>query len=425
MELLEQLVVRERHRVGGRQTRQQAALVALVVEQHDLAVAGAVGELSTLGGVADGDGQGELAGDGCGTIQRDPALHESSHHGEEAAAGARDRGAVHAVLVDVAVAVEQVGARNANAREVQTPVVDAVEAALEAVVFAADTGEEVPAVTDRHIERMHTVVHTRDDQLREHHRRLAVLRGIAQVVLPGVAKRRVDDELVGGRVVGGGGADGGDIRTVSALGHREGAGRRQAHDRGQELLVRALGAEVHDRGTEEPPLHAGLDLHRGVADDEFFEGGDVGAVVLFAAERDREGAMDDALLDQARELPGDTEAVLRNAEPGDLMELIPLQQFARVFAGVRPAGEEHLGERGRVDVQIAGGARRRGCAGRGGTFDGVGHDGLLEACARHATPRRAPRPISLRKTTITRRLERETFGESLQTLETGCVGFLR
>ena len=37
---------------------------------------------------------------------------------------------------------------------------------------------------------------------------------------------------------------------------------------------RALGAEVHDRGAEQAPLHAGLDLERRVADEELLERGD-------------------------------------------------------------------------------------------------------------------------------------------------------
>ena len=376
----------ERHRVRGGEARQQTALVTLVVEQHDLAVADPVGELATLGGVTDGDGQGELGRDGGGAIQRDPALHEGADHGEEAATGARDRRAVHAVLVDIPVAVQQIGPRDADAGEVQAPVVDAVEPALEAIVLAADARQEVDAVADRHEERVHAVVDALDDQLREHDGGLAVLRGVAEVVLPGGAERGVDDELVCGLVERGRGADGGDIRPVARLGHGERAGRREAHDAGQELLVRALGAEVHDGGAEQAPLHAGLDLHRRVADDELLEARDVPAVVLFAAERLREGAVHDALLDQALQLTGGAQPVLRHRRAGEVVELLALQQLARVLAGLGPAGEEHLGERGRIHPDAVlrdGGGRSAGC---GGKFDGVGHDGLLKARAEHVTP---------------------------------------
>ena len=162
--------MRERHRVGLREARQQAALVALVVEQDDLVVR-CGGELAALVAVANRDREGELARDDARAVERDAALHEGAEHGEEAAAGARDGRGVDAVLVDVAVAVEQVRARHAHVGEVQAAVVDAVETALEAVVLAADAGQELALlVADRHVDRVHAVVDAARDELGEHHR---------------------------------------------------------------------------------------------------------------------------------------------------------------------------------------------------------------------------------------------------------------
>ena len=59
--------------------------------------------------------------------------------------GLCDGRGVGAVLGDVAVAVEQVVARHAHAGEVQPAVVDAVEAALQAVVLAADARAGTPS----------------------------------------------------------------------------------------------------------------------------------------------------------------------------------------------------------------------------------------------------------------------------------------
>src|SRR5690606_17233729 len=102
----------------------------------------------------------------------------------------------------VAVAVEEVLARNADVVEVQATVVDAVQAALDAVVLAPDAGQELAVVTaQRHEEAVYAVIDAARDQLREHRRRLAVQRRVAEVVLPGTAERGVDDELLGLRVV--------------------------------------------------------------------------------------------------------------------------------------------------------------------------------------------------------------------------------
>ena len=143
VERLEQLVVGERRRVGLRKQRQQPALVLGVVEQDDLFGVGAAGELAPLVAIGDRDDEGELARVDRRPVERHAALHESAQHREEPAARARDRRAVGTVRGDVAVSVEQVRARDPHVVEVQTAVVDAVQAALRTVVLAPDAGQEL------------------------------------------------------------------------------------------------------------------------------------------------------------------------------------------------------------------------------------------------------------------------------------------
>ena len=246
--------------------REQAALVLGVVEDHDL-VGGRGGvELAALVAVRDRDRQADARGRDRGAVERDAALHQRAEHGEEAAARARDGRRVRAVLRDVAVPVEQVGPRDPHVVEPQPAVVDAVEAALEPVVLAADAGQELQRVrvADRHVEGVHAVVDAGVMSRAKTDGRRAVLAGVAEVVLPRRAERRVDDELLRGRVVRRGGADGGDVRAVARLGHREGAGHLDRQGVGQELVVVALGAQVVDRRGEQAPLHARLDLQRRV-----------------------------------------------------------------------------------------------------------------------------------------------------------------
>ncbi len=129
----------------------------------------------------------------------------------------------------------------------QPAVIDAVEAALQAVVFAADAGQEVAVlVADGRVEAVHTVVDAVCNELGEHRRRFAVEARVAEVLLPRPAERGVDDELPGLGIVGCRCRDGGDIRPVARLGHREGAGNLEAHDVGQERVVVVLGAELQN-----------------------------------------------------------------------------------------------------------------------------------------------------------------------------------
>ena len=166
----------------------------------------------------------------------------------------------------------------------QPAVVDAVEPALAAVVLAAHAGQEVAVVvTQGHVETVHPVVDALDDQLGEDRGGLAVHRGITEVVLPRRLERGVNLELVRLREVGGGGADGGHVRAVTDLGHREDPGDLQVQDAREPREVVLLGAQVEHRGAEQTPLHAGLDLQGRVREDEFLERGEVRARVQGAA----------------------------------------------------------------------------------------------------------------------------------------------
>ncbi|KEP72604.1 hypothetical protein HR12_42435 [Microbacterium sp. SUBG005] len=54
-----------------------------------------------------------------------------------------------------------------------------------------------PLVSQRHVEAVDAVVDALGDELGEHRGGLAVQSGVAEVVLPGAAERRVDDEFLG------------------------------------------------------------------------------------------------------------------------------------------------------------------------------------------------------------------------------------
>ena len=277
VEGLEQLVVGEARGQDLGDQREQAALVLVVVQQHRLLLALDRGELTALRGVGQGDVQPGARGDDRRTVEGDAALDQRAEHREEAAARGLDGGGVGAVLGHMAVAVEQVLARHAHVVEVQAAVVDAVETALVAVVLAADAGQELALViAQRHEQGVDPVVHAVDDQLGEHDGRAAVQSGVAQVVLPGPAVGRVDLELLRAGVEGGGGGDRGHIRAVAGLRHGEGARDLQGPDVLEPALVVLLGAQVHDGGAEQAPLHARLDLQRRIREDELLEAREVG-----------------------------------------------------------------------------------------------------------------------------------------------------
>ena len=184
--------------------------------------------------------------------------------------------------------------------EVQAAVVDAVQSALEPVVLAADAGEEVPVlVAQRHVEAVHAVVDAVRDELREHRRGDAVQRGVAEVVLPRAAERRVDDEFLGLGVVGGRRADGGDIRAVSRLGHRECAGISRLMMPGSHLSWCSFVPSCSTAEPKRPHWTPDLICRLGSAATSSFETGDVGAVVRLAAVLLGEGAVHAAVARRA------------------------------------------------------------------------------------------------------------------------------
>ena len=79
--------MRESLRVGGGDARNEAALVALVVEQNGF-FARVTGKLSALIPVSDGNLKSHFGRVDGGAVEGYPTLHERAEHGEEATAGA-------------------------------------------------------------------------------------------------------------------------------------------------------------------------------------------------------------------------------------------------------------------------------------------------------------------------------------------------
>jgi hypothetical protein len=332
--------------------RSWAKICAYVEDDLFLGVAARV-ELPALAPVGDRDLQREGGGGRRSAVERHPALDERAEHGEEATPGARDRRGVRAVLGDVPVAVEQVGPRDAHTGEVQATVVDAVQATLQPVVLAADPGEEgTLVVADGDVEAVDAVVHAVRDELREQRRRLAVDRRVAEVVLPRRPERGVDDELLRLRVVRRRRGDRRHVGSVAGLGHREGAGDVEVHRPWKERVVVRLGAEVQDRGAEEAPLHAGLDLQRRVGEHELLESGDVPAVVVGATEARREGLEHLSVLDEQLQLVEHAVAVVVHRLPLDALHLRAGGERAGGEARLRPGPEELVRERRDVEPRI-------------------------------------------------------------------------
>ena len=132
--------------------------------------------------------------------------------------------------------------------------------------------------------------------------------------------------------------------------------------------MRTVGAQVHDRGRKEPPLHARLDLQRRVGDHEFFELREVAAVVVESAEGHREGAVYGAELGEALQLPERAGAVLLHRLTRDDRELVATGELTRRTSHVGPATHEGLTQRGDVDLKFV------GAPGNGGAVREVGHD---------------------------------------------------
>ena len=193
------------------------------------------------------------------------------------------RGLARDVLVAVrghlAVPVQQVLARHPHVVEHDPAVVHAVEAHLAAAVGQGDAGQGVPRlVADGHEHRVHAVAlglaaGRRAVELHEHRRHAPVARGVADVVLARRLGRRVDDELLGGRVVGRRRVDRLDVGAVTGLGHREAAQQLALDDRALRELPIVVAAPT--REVEVLVLQRVLHL---VRDDHALHGQALGAL---------------------------------------------------------------------------------------------------------------------------------------------------
>ena len=185
--------------------------------------------------------------------------------------------------------------------EAQPAVVHAVEPGLRSVVADGDTGHRVAVVVaDRHQPGVHAPALALGDQLGEDDGHPAVLGGVADVVLAGGLVRGVQVEAAGLRVVGARGAQLLDVGAVPGLGHGEAARQVEAHDVAQVGVVVPLGAEQLHGTAEQPPLDAGLDHERQVAERQHLDRGDRAAGVVVAAVLLREAQPDAAKLSDER-----------------------------------------------------------------------------------------------------------------------------
>jgi hypothetical protein len=124
------------------------------------------------------------------------------------------------------------------------------------------------------------------------------------------------------------------------------------HRARQERVVVRLGTEVEDRGAEEPPLHAGLDLERRVGEHELLEPGDVAAVVVRTAEARREGLEHLSVLDEQLQLVEHAVAVVVHRLPLDALHLGAGGERAGGETCLRPRSEELVRERRDVEPRI-------------------------------------------------------------------------
>ena len=141
----------------------------------------------------------------------------------------------------------------------------------------------LPAVADRHHERVHALGLAADLELGEDHGELGVPGGVADVVLASRVAVGGDHELPGVGVVRRHRAERLHVGAVAGLGHREAAHQPAGDQVGEVGVVVPLGAELEDRAAEEPELHADLHQHRQVAERERLEGRDRRADVAAAA----------------------------------------------------------------------------------------------------------------------------------------------
>src|SRR5699024_11449661 len=98
------------------------------------------------------------------------------------------------------------------------------------------------------------------------------------------------------------------------------------------------------------PLHAGLDLERGVGDNQLLEAGDVGAVVVGAAQVLGQHRVGDVVLDQGLQLLDDAFAVLGDRGVRRAVQLRASRALTGGAARVGPAAQQRLGALGDLEA---------------------------------------------------------------------------
>src|SRR5439155_17213567 len=106
-------------------------------------------------------------------------------------------------------------------------------------------------VADRHDERVHTVIDAGHDDTREDDGDATVLGGVADEVLARVRVRRVDDELLRGRLVRRGRPNALEVGAVPDLGHGRRPRKIQAGYARQVAVVVLASAQVLQRAAHE------------------------------------------------------------------------------------------------------------------------------------------------------------------------------
>ena len=179
----DELVLCELVGVGTCDQWQQPALMHPIIHDDDF-FAVARRELFALEGVAAGDAQGDLRGRAGRTADADPAAYEGAEHREEPAVYVVDGRRIGAVVGDVAVAVEEIVARNTDVVEHDAAVVDAGKTALVAAVRRRHAGHVLAlGRADRHDETMHAVALAPGEELGKHRRRGRMFCRTTDVVL--------------------------------------------------------------------------------------------------------------------------------------------------------------------------------------------------------------------------------------------------
>ena len=331
----------ERERPG--EPGQELALVAAVVEDPHLALAVGGVELRPVQAVDHGQGE-RGPGRGAGAARDgDAATDEGAEHREEAAARVLDRRVVATVVVDRAVAVEQVEPGHADVVEGQLAVVDAAQAHLRAAVTDGHAVERVAVlVADRDEDAVDAVVLAVDDELGEDRGHTGVAGSVADVVLARRDAGGVDLDLVGLGHVRRGREERLHVGAVAELGHGEGPEQRAVEHAGQVGIPVPLRPEVGDRPAEEPELHTGLDEDGEVGVPEHLEGGDGRPVLVRPALLLGQAVAREVGLGQLEDgLEGPLPVLVEGERRDRWCEGLGVEPGAHLLAHLLPAPVEH------------------------------------------------------------------------------------